>query len=98
MNQVASPTKLAEYMSCGLPIISSSVSRYWVNRNEFVFNIDERDVSELECYIKSEDRHMISEYARQELSLEKDNREIHRLLRDEYGINNAVMSDDSVHF
>ena len=33
MNQVASPTKLAEYMACGLPVISSKVAACWVEQS-----------------------------------------------------------------
>ena len=38
MNRVASPTKLAEYMACGLPVISSNVSSYWVDKELFLDN------------------------------------------------------------
>jgi glycosyltransferase involved in cell wall biosynthesis len=29
LNQVASPTKLGEYLACGLPVITSAVARHW---------------------------------------------------------------------
>ncbi|HEY4784546.1 MAG TPA: glycosyltransferase [Bacteroidales bacterium] len=29
MNQVAFPTKMGEYLACGLPLITTEVSRYW---------------------------------------------------------------------
>ena len=40
MNAVASPTKLGEYMACGLPLITTGVAKYWVSENaeEFLIN------------------------------------------------------------
>lgn len=35
MNQVAFPTKLGEYLSCGLPVLTSEVATYWVNESLF---------------------------------------------------------------
>lgn len=44
MNAVASPTKLAEYLACGLPIITSSVVKYWVTNDILPCIIYEDDV------------------------------------------------------
>lgn len=80
LNQVASPTKLAEYMFCGLPIISSDVSQMWVENTSFIFNIDKNDIKEIDNFIKNVDKEAIAEYAQEFLSLECDKKNISRLI------------------
>lgn len=84
MNRVASPTKLAEYMACGLPVISSKVAAYWVDRSMMddgsVICYDER--TNLRALIKNImncDRTKIRQYAIDKLSLRNDARNIREM-------------------
>lgn len=76
MNAVAFPTKLAEYLACGLPIISSDVSRYWLDENAesfiFCYNSDS-NISQLGSFIATQDKQKISDYGISSLSLQHDN-------------------------
>lgn len=80
LNAVASPTKLAEYMACGLAVISTNVSTYWINSTEFIFNIDKQSLSELNQFIRNTNRTNIENFARKHLSIERDNLEVQRLI------------------
>lgn len=74
MNAVASPTKLAEYMACGLPVITSEVAKKWVNedgyRYFFIEGMKTRDA--LTNFIQMQDKGEISNYASKYLSLDVD--------------------------
>lgn len=82
MNAVASPTKLSEYMACGLSIISTSVAKLWLNNNlKYVFNIEERSINELPDFIKRTNHYEIAEFASKFLSLDYDKQQISNLIR-----------------
>lgn len=83
LNAVASPTKLAEYMACGLPVISTSVSRCWLSEVDFIFNVEDLEIGKLYEFIKGLKRTEISEYAKLNLSLDKDIEQIRLLLKNE---------------
>ncbi len=72
LNAVASPTKLAEYMACGLPVISTNVSDNWLDNTSFIFNIEQNSISELNNFIKRINKIEISNYAKENLNLEND--------------------------
>lgn len=78
MNAVASPTKLAEYMACGLPIISNEVSRCWLTKEgqEFIFEHPKMIIENLNEFLKNSNNKHISDYAVNNLSLEFDKRAI----------------------
>ena len=82
LNQVASPTKLAEYMFCGLPIISTDVSEYWIDNKSYIFNVDKENIDNLNQFIDKTDSEAISQYAMENLSLECDRKNINRLLNE----------------
>ena len=83
LNAVASPTKLDEYMACGLPVISSEVSANWIDSTKFIFNIDKSDINTIPSFIKDCNKQEISSFAKEELSLEKDKRQLAKLIHDE---------------
>lgn len=76
MNTVASPTKLAEYMACGLPIITSQVAEKWVMKDGFKFLLFEDDMKEdvkvVDRIIDTTDKCDITRFAKDNLSLEAD--------------------------
>lgn len=76
MNQVASPTKLAEYMACGLPVLSTKVADKWVDAvgKDFVIDIETQSIEKIERIIRNTSKHSISEYAATSLSLSVDRR------------------------
>ena len=81
LNRVASPTKLAEYMFCGLPIISTSVSTHWIENPDFIFNIDkEGNIEKIDNFIKKNNREAIAKYAQEYLSLERDRKNLKILI------------------
>lgn len=82
MNAVASPTKLSEYMACGLPVISTSVSKKWLGKEgaNYVYDIERNPIDGLLEFIGNKLREKISEYAIKELSLEKDREMIHSFI------------------
>ena len=82
LNRVASPTKLAEYMFCGLPIITTSVSDWWIYDKSIVFNIDRQSISEIGTFIANSNRKKIAEYAHKNLSIECDRKNINALLNE----------------
>ena len=84
MNAVASPTKLAEYLSCGLPVISSEVSRFWVDKEaeDYLLMADSKNIMEMiDSAVTNLDKHNISTYAIQHLSLEIDHDNINAFLK-----------------
>lgn len=74
MNAVASPTKLAEYMACGLPVISSRVAVNWLTPEgmNYVINFENTGVEKLHTILSSIDRKLISNYSINTLSLAID--------------------------
>lgn len=79
MNAVASPTKLAEYLACGLPVISSRVSMKWVTPEAMKFVIVEEDMSDVEDItrvVNDTYRNDVSKYAAEYLSLDVDRKAI----------------------
>lgn len=82
LNIVAYPTKLAEYMACGLPVISRSVAYNWIDKKEYIFNIDNQCPENLATYLSSINKSEISAYAKKELSLRKDMDNISALIVD----------------
>lgn len=78
MNAVASPTKLAEYMVCGLPVISSSVAKKWVTPSGLPYIIDYENTSieQLHTILLSVDRRSINKYSVDTLSLDIDKQNV----------------------
>lgn len=74
MNAVASPTKLAEYMACGLPVITSKVARSWIDKEGEKYCIFEEEltVDTILDSVRRIDRKKVSEYASKVLSLDAD--------------------------
>lgn len=74
MNAVASPTKLAEYMACGLPVISTFVAQNWVSEEgmSYVFDYENTSIYDLKNLLSSIDRERIGEYSATTLSLTID--------------------------
>ncbi len=83
MNAVASPTKLAEYMACGLPIISTEVAKKWVSPEAYKFIIFYNDIQQTLYSINKlcdlSHNQTIAEYAHNNLSLSTDNKNLSRL-------------------
>ncbi len=71
MNAVASPTKLAEYMACGLPVITSVVARSWIDEDGLQNCIleDSITIQEIDNLIKTVNRQAVTDYASNNLSL-----------------------------
>ncbi len=82
MNAVASPTKLSEYMACGLPVISTRVSEKWLDEEgmKYIYDVERNDVNHLTSFMKDCKRDEIAEYAVRELSLERDREMIHSFI------------------
>lgn len=81
MNAVASPTKLAEYLSCGLYVISSEVAKYWVNADGLKYIIDSNNIDSpnvIDSVVKSTPKTEISAYAKSYLSLDIDHANINK--------------------
>lgn len=83
MNAVASPTKLGEYMACGLPIITNEVAKKWTTPEAIdflVFAEKEENLNEaIISVIKKTNKKAIREYAGKYLSVEKDTKNISQL-------------------
>ena len=90
LNAVASPTKLAEYLACGLPIITSSVARKWVNKDiegAMVFSDEVSDTnSEIDIVLKNSVPEVIRKYAVDNLSVEIDEKNIETILNKTFGL------------
>ena len=84
MNAVASPTKLGEYLACGLPVVTTEVANKWVveEARDFVLNIDDvEDVNhEIDTLINHVDKKKIREYAGKHLSIEIDNQNVEQMM------------------
>ena len=83
MNSVAFPTKLAEYTAAGLPVITTDVAMEWIEEKNIIFNIDNAKMQDLLSFIRQADRNYISSYAKNNLSLETDAKQIKILLENE---------------
>lgn len=84
MNRVASPTKLAEYMACGLPVISSKVASCWVEQQMIddcsVYCYDDvKNLNNLLDSVKNSNREQIRQHAIDTLSLKIDSTNIERM-------------------
>ena len=86
MNRVASPTKLAEYMACGLPVISSKVASCWVEQQMIddcsVYCYDDvKNLNNLLDSVKNSNREQIRKHAVDTLSLKIDSRNIELMFK-----------------
>lgn len=86
MNRVASPTKLAEYMACGLPVISSKVASCWVEQQMIddcsVYCYDDvKNLNNLLDSVKNSNREQIRQHAIDTLSLKIDSRNIELMFK-----------------
>lgn len=74
MNAVASPTKLAEYMICGLPIISSEIAHKWVTEEgqKYIYDVNKIDYTTLNKTLFFIDKREISKYSLNNFSLDID--------------------------
>lgn len=86
MNRVASPTKLAEYMACGLPVISSKVASCWVEQQMIddcsVYCYDDvKNLNNLFDSVKNSNREQIRKHAIDTLSLKIDSRNIELMFK-----------------
>lgn len=74
MNAVASPTKLAEYMACGLPVISTSVAEKWVTLEgmNYIIDVENTAPEDLHSIMMTVDKNVISSYSQNTLSLSID--------------------------
>ena len=76
MNAVASPTKLAEYLACGLPIITNEVAHHWVSDealNYLIFADDGENVIEkIDSAIRNNNKMEEEVYSKNNLSLAID--------------------------
>lgn len=79
MNAVASPTKLAEYLACGLPVITSDVAEKWVTKEGLSFFVQEHDPSindAITSIIRNTSKESIYKYSQDYLSLQVDKKNI----------------------
>lgn len=86
MNAVASPTKLAEYLSCGLPVLSTDVSKNWIDKEglKYIYIIDDRicnDPIKIFDFVSQISRTSISEYANNNFSLATDRTKIRNFIK-----------------
>lgn len=91
LNAVASPTKLAEYLACGLPIITSSVAKKWVKpeiEKELIFTDKAvEDINqEIDNVLKKHNAETIRKYAIDDLSVEIDEKNIEDILNKVFNI------------
>lgn len=82
LNQVASPTKLGEYIMTGLPVISNSVAKHWMRDDRFLFNLDTEEISSLHNFIDASNREEVAEYGVCYHSLQLDINNIAKLIDD----------------
>lgn len=80
MNAVASPTKLSEYLACGLPVISTKVSKSWLEEQglKYIFNADEESIEHISSFMNGISSDAIVDYAINNLSLEIDRANVKR--------------------
>ena len=90
LNAVASPTKLAEYLACGLPVITSKVARKWVKPEIYDALVFCDEVSnickEINKVLISRNQEAIRQYAINNLSVEIDEKNIEAILNKTFGI------------
>ncbi|MEG1616670.1 MAG: hypothetical protein RR202_06005 [Bacteroidales bacterium] len=79
MNAVASPTKLAEYMACGLPVLSTDVASKWVSGLGlgYIINIETLHVENIREILTDINRNDVADYASSNLSIDWDCGNIH---------------------
>jgi len=82
MNAVASPTKLSEYLCCGLPIISSQVAKKWIDNDKFIF-YEDFDIKTLDSFLENVNREDIATYAKEMMTLETDRKQMQLLINNE---------------
>ena len=86
MNRVASPTKLAEYLACGLPVISSNVAICWVEQQmiddcSIYCYKDDTNLGVLLETFRNCDRERIRQHAIASFSLKIDSLNIDRMYK-----------------
>ena len=86
MNRVASPTKLAEYLACGLPVISDTVANYWVDNemiadNSIICYNDNMSIDDLLATINTCNKLSIRKHAEQKFSLDIDSQNIYAMFK-----------------
>ena len=86
MNRVASPTKLAEYLACGLPVISDTVANYWVDNemiadNSIICYNDNMSIDDLIATINTCNKLSIRKHAEQKFSLDIDSQNIYAMFK-----------------
>lgn len=81
MNAVAFPTKLAEYMMCGLPVISSEVANKWVDFTDYIINVNS-PAKDILDEITNANKNDIIKFAKDALSLKQDNEEVERFSKE----------------
>ena len=82
LNAVASPTKLGEYMACGLPVISTDVAMNWIENHSFIFNIDTQPISDLDKFIQQVDKKQIATYAKENMNIKIDQANLQKKLHE----------------
>lgn len=82
LNAVASPTKLGEYMACGLPVISTEVAMNWIENHSFIFNIDTQPISDLDKFIQQVDKKQIATYAKENMNIKIDQANLQKKLHE----------------
>lgn len=84
LNAVASPTKLAEYLACGLPVITASVAKKWVKPEieaSMVFCDEAAEINhKIDKAIQYRNADAIRQYAVDNLSVEIDEKNIDMMI------------------
>ena len=80
LNRVASPTKLAEYMACGLMVVVCKVADNWINGSGKDYFLYDNLLDDARNRISSVDKSSIVKYANEMLSLEQDRKTIEQLI------------------
>lgn len=90
LNAVASPTKLAEYLACGLPVITSVVAKKWVKEEmtkNLVFTDETIDVNnDIDSVLQNCNPMEIRQYAKDNLSVEIDESNIETMINKTFGL------------
>lgn len=80
LNRVASPTKLAEYLSCGMIVVVGKVANNWVDGEGKQFFLYEDEMNKWDPKIVNISKTAICSYAKEKMSLEKDRKVIRELV------------------